>query len=156
MKILLSRRAAVTVALTIGALFVGVAFASWTADGTGSGSAKATSAVSSTVTADTASADLYPGFTDGDLYFKVNNPNPYAVRFTAMTPGAVTSSDPTGCPASNITVASKSGLTIDVPANTSTAVSKTVTDAVSMAGGAPNGCQGVTFTVAVTLSGGQQ
>jgi hypothetical protein len=155
-RTIFSRRSAVTVGLTIGALIVGVALAAWTATGSGSGSAKAITAAASTASTDTATADLYPGFNGGDLYFKVDNPNPYPVRFTSMTPGTVTSSDPSGCPASNVSVSSESGLTIDVAANTTTAVSKTIEDAVSMAGAAPDACQGVTFTVAITLSGTQQ
>lgn len=138
------------------ALALGVAVAMWSQTGTGSGSAKALDAAPSVVTAGTATADLYPGFTQGDVYFKVTNPNPYPVRFTSMTAGTVTSSDPTNCPASNVTVAGKTGLTIDIPANTSTAVDSTIADVVSMASGAPDGCQGKTFTVAVTLTGSQQ
>ncbi len=156
MSKIFSRRTAVTAALTAGALCMGVAFAVWTSSGSGSGSAKALSAVNSTVTAETGTADLYPGFTGGDLFFTVNNPNPYPVRFTSMTPSTVTSSNETACPATHVTVASKSGLTIDVPANTSTAVSRTIADAVTLAGAAPDGCQGVTFTVSLSLSGLQQ
>ena len=152
------RRILVTASLALGALFIGVAFAAWTATGTGSGTAKAISGSSSTVTTDAAGAvaDLYPGFNAGTVYFQVDNPNPYPVRFTTMTAGAVTSSDEANCPASNVTVANKSGLTIDVPANTTTAVSRTVTNAVSMASAAPDGCKGQTFTIAVSLSGTQQ
>lgn len=146
-----------TSALTVGALSLGVAFAAWTATGTGSGTAKAVSATASAVTTDSgATASLYPGFSGGDLYFKVDNPNPYAVQFTSMTAGSVTSSDQTNCPASNVTVSNASGLTINVPADTSTPVAKSITDVVSMASNAPDGCKGVTFTIGVTLSGTQQ
>lgn len=150
------RRFATTVALVTGALFIGVAFASWTASGSGTGSAKAVSAVASTINSGTPTADLYPGQANGDLYISVTNPNPYAVSFTSATFGAVSSGDEANCPASNVTVdASASSLSINVPAG-STGTAATIADVVSMSSGAPNGCQGVTFTIAVTLSGSQQ
>lgn len=137
-------------------LVAGVAFANWTASGSGSGAAKAASATASTVTAGSPTADLYPGQTEGDVYISVDNPNPYAIRFTSASFSTVTSGNEAGCPASNVTVdASATGLTIDVPAG-SAGVASTITDVVSMAGNAPNACQGVTFTIAVTLSGTQQ
>jgi hypothetical protein len=160
MRKLFSRKGAVTAALAIGSLIIGMAFATWTQTGSGSATAKAASGTNSAVTTDAAAAvaDLYPGFTGGDLYFKIDNPNPYPVRFTTLTPGTVTSGDPTNCPNSpaKVTAVSKTGLTIDVPANTTTPISKSVADAVTMDVTAPDGCKGVTFTIAVTLSGSQQ
>ena len=135
-------------------LIAGVAFAAWTADGTGSANARARTAQDLTVNAVTGTADLYPGFTDGDLHFTLTNPNPYAVEFTSMTPGSVTSSAPGACPASNLTVDSASGLSLPVAAN-ATSGTQSIADVVTLAAGAPDGCQGVTFTVAVTLSGAQ-
>lgn len=152
-------RRSTTVALgVVTALIVGVAFALWSQTGTGSGEAKSTSAVPSVVTAGTATADLHPGFAAGDLYIKVTNPNPYPVRFTNMAVGTVTSSDTTACPNANVTVTGKSGLTIDVPANTTTAtaVSATIADVATMVAAAPDGCQGKNFTIGVTLTGMQQ
>jgi hypothetical protein len=152
-----SRRGFVTLALVFGALTVGLAFATWTATGTGSGTAEAVTATASAITGRAGTPDLYPGFTGGDLFFTVTGPNPYPVRFTSATFGSVTSSDPTNCPASNVTVpASASGLTIDVPANDTTGTNSSIADVVSMASAAPNGCQGVSFTIGVTLSGSQQ
>ena len=148
-------RRSMTVALCVGlSLIMGVAFALWTQTGGGSGSATAVNAQASVVTVGTATADLYPGFTQGDVFFKVTNPNPYPVQFTGMTPGTVTSSDPTNCPASNVTVVTKTGLTIAVPANTTVAVDKKIDDVVTMVSAAPDGCQSKTFTIPVTLTGG--
>lgn len=155
MKRIFSRRGAVTTALVTGALILGVALATWTATGTGDGRAKARTAAASVVTARTGAADLYPGFADGDVYFTVTNPNPYAVRFTSATFGTVTSSAPLLCPATNVTVdASASGLAIDVPAN-SAGTDSSIADVVAMASAADDNCQGVEFTIQVTLSGGQ-
>ena len=152
MKKLFSRRMGITTALVLGALIVSVAFAAWTSTGTGSGRAKSLSAQNSTVTARTGAADLYPGFTDGDLYFRVNNPNPYDVTFTSATFGAVTSSDTTACPSANVTVdASASGLSLTVPAG-STGTDLQINDVVNMLADAPNGCQDKTFDIVVTLN----
>ena len=131
----------------------GLALATWTATGSGSGQAKARNAVTVTVAAATGTADLYPG-ANGALYFTLNNTNPYPVTFTSLTPGTVTSSDATNCPASNVTTNGATGLSLAVGAN-ATSGTLSVPGAVSMANGAPDGCQGVTFTVGVTLSGSQ-
>lgn len=157
LKRIFSRKIAVTSAATLGALIVGIAFANWTATGSGSGSAKAVTATVSAVTGDTPNATLYPSATfNGDLFFKVDNTNPYPVRFTDATLGTVTSSNPTGCPASNVAVQNATGLTIDVPADTTTPQSAQLSDVAKMSSSAPTQCQGVTFTIAVDLSGTQQ
>lgn len=132
----------------------GAAFAAWSASGTGPGQARALTAQSITVSSATATADLYPGFTGGDVSFSLTNPNPYPVTLTAMTAGTVTSSDPTACPASNITVSPATGLSLAVGA-ADTASGQTIADVVSMASTAPDGCQGVTFTISLSLTGAQ-
>jgi len=132
----------------------GVAFALWTANGTGSGQARAVTATTITVTAATGAADLYPGFTGGDVFFTLTNTNPYPVTFTSMTPGAITSSNEAACPASNLTVATASGLSLAVGANT-TSATLSIADKATLATAAPNGCQGISFNVALTLTGSQ-
>ena len=155
-KRLFSRRNGVTIALIIGALSMGLAFAAWTASGTGSGTARAATATVSVVTGRNGTPDLYPGYTDGDVYFTVTNPNSYPVRYTSATFGTVTSSDAINCPSSNVTTdASVSGLAIDVPAG-STGTDASIPDVVNMSSSAPNACQGVNFTIILTLSGTQQ
>lgn len=74
------------------------AYALWTSTGSGSSGAKALTAQTITVSASSGPADLYPGFTQGDLFFTSANTNPYPVTFTSMTPGSITSSDETNCP----------------------------------------------------------
>jgi hypothetical protein len=132
----------------------GLAYATWSATGAGSGQAKALTAQTLTVNAGTGAADLYPGFTAGDMYFTINNTNPYPVTMTAMTPGTITSSDPTNCPATNVSAIPKSGLSLSVPAS-STSGQLSIADVVSMQAAAPDGCQGVTFDIVVTLTGSQ-
>ena len=133
---------------------VGLAFALWSATGSGEAQSKALTASALTASAATATADLYPGFTGGDVYFTVANPNPYAVTISGVSFGAITSSDGANCAASNVSATNKTGLTISVPAN-ATAEAVTVQDAITMASTAGDGCQGVSFTAAVTISGTQ-
>ena len=147
-----SRRGTAIVALLLAMLGVGVAVAAWTQTGTGSGSAKAQTAQASTVVAGTAVADLYPGKTGGAVKFTVNNPNAYPVTFTSLAAGTVTSGDPTNCPASNVTVTTPVTVNIAVAAG-ATSAAQTASGVTNMLSSAPDGCQGVDFTVALTLTG---
>ncbi|HVL63809.1 MAG TPA: hypothetical protein VM573_01425 [Actinomycetota bacterium] len=151
MKRIFSRRSAVTTAFAVGAMFLGIVFAAWTSDGTGSGRAKSTEASALTVTARTGTADLYPGFTGGDVYFTIANPNPYDVTYTAATFGTVTSSDTTACPSLNVVALPAAVVNLTVPAN-STGTDLAIQDVVSMLATAPNGCQNKTFDIAITLT----
>ena len=132
----------------------GAAWALWSASGTGAGRATALTAQSITATAVTGTASLYPGATDGDLYFTLTNPNPYPVTFDTMTAGAITSSNPGACPASNVSATGATGLSLPVGAN-ATSAAQSIANVVSMQSTAPDGCQGVTFTIALTLTGSQ-
>ena len=143
-------------------LSAGVVFALWSAQGTGSGRARATTAVTATVTPvnctpSPACIDLYPGFTDGDLYFTITNANPYDITFTNMTAGAITvdAGHAAGCPSTSITVDSPvTGLSLVAPANSTTA-QLSIADVVNMILAAPDGCQGASFDIALTLTGAQ-
>ena len=147
------RRRGTAVLATLLVVFgVGVAAAAWVQTGTGFGSAQAKTAVASTVVAGTPVADLYPGKTGGNVVFTVNNPNDYPVTFTSLAAGTVTSSNPTGCPASNVTVTTPVTVNIPVAAG-ATCAAQTVAGVTNMVSNADNVCQGVTFTVALTLTG---
>ena len=152
----MNRRSKVAGALALGVMLLGggIAGALWAASGTGSGEANAVTAQVVTVSAATGPADLYPGFTGGDVFFTVTNANPYSVLFSSMAVGVVTSSDPAGCPSTSVSVASATGLTLAVAAN-ATSATQSIADVVTMAAGAPDACQGATFTIALTLSGSQ-
>lgn len=140
----------------------GAVFALWSGQGTGSGRARATTAVTATVTpvncaASPACHDLYPGFTDGDVYFTITNTNPYAITFTGMTAGTITvdAAHAPGCPASSITVDSPvSGLNLVAAANSTTG-QLSINDVVNMISAAPDGCQGASFDINLTLTGTQ-
>ena len=152
-----SKRAIIT-SLFLGILLAGsVAFAWWTAGGSGTGYAKAASASPLTtvdVSASTA-ADLYPGGT-GTLKIQIHNPNTYAVTVTDIAAtGNGTSGNP-ACDAANTVsmVAPLTGLSISVPAGGNSTV-QTYSNAVGMNYGAAadNSCQGKTFSIPVTLTG---
>src|SRR5688500_13961672 len=104
MRIRVSRKFVISAVAVFAGLTVGIAAALWSSNGTGSGRSQARTAQTVTVTAATGTADLYPGFADGDVYFTLTNTNPYPIVFTAADAGTITSSDPTGCPASLLTV----------------------------------------------------
>ena len=133
----------------------GAAWAYWTANGSGNSQAKALTAQGITVAAPVATlvGELFPGGT-ASVHFKLTNTNPYPVTFTTMTPGTVVSSDPTNCAASNVTAAGKTGLARNVAAN-ATSVDLSIPAVLTMATSALDGCQGVTFTVPLTLTGSQ-
>jgi hypothetical protein len=153
----MSKRKKLVVALAaVGVLVLGgIAYALWSADGDGSGTAKARTADTITLNVDTSkAADLYPGFTGGNIYFTATNTNPYDVTFDAFSVGTITSSDEVNCPASNVTVDS-SGAICDSEAAGATTVEKQIDDVVTMDSDAPDGCQGVTFTIPLTLTGAQ-
>lgn len=145
---------------TVAVMGAGVAVAAWTASGSGTGASQALTAVASTVTADTATASLYPGGPAGAVFFTIDNKNPYNVSFDKITAISVVSDNTTACPASKISVPTvpAGGLAItavNVPANTTTAVSKSIPGLVSLDASALDGCQGATFTTTLTLAGSQ-
>ena len=135
----------------------GYAIAYWTAGGTGTGSAKALSAQSLTITA-TASpiADHYPDVS-GTVQISVTNPNPYSVSLTGWNTPSVVSGDTTNCPSANVSVAASGtiGTPISVAGGGTPVTGLSIPSFVTMGSSAPNGCQGVTFTVTLTLTGVQ-
>src|SRR5215210_5472688 len=87
--------------LVIGAALVlaaggSIAFAQWVATGTGQGSAKAGHVRPLTTQSATTSGEVYPGGT-GTLSLMVNNPNPFPVTLTSVTPNGTITSDSSAC-----------------------------------------------------------
>lgn len=130
------------------------AYAEWSGSATGAGRARATTVVQATLSAANGAPDLFPGFSDGDVFFTVTNPNPFGITYTDMTADTVTSSNQAACPASNVTIEPATGLSLVSPPS---AVSATlsISDVVSMSVDAPDGCQGVSFDIVLTLTGDQ-
>ena len=153
----LSRKSLIVGGVVVAGLVAGgVALAAWSASPTGGGRSGAVTAVELTVTAASGAADLFPGTTQGDVHFTITNPNPYPVVFTSMAPaGPITNTvagDAAACPPTHVTLASATGLSLTVAAN-STSPTLTIADVVSMASAAPDGCQGKSFEIPLTLTG---
>ncbi len=152
-----SKRATIT-SLFLGILLAGsIAFAWWTAGGSGSGYAQAATAAPLTTVdvSATTVADLYPGGT-GTLKVQIHNPNTYAVTVTDIAATGPATSNDANCDAANTVtlVAPLTGLSIAVPAGGDSTV-QTFANAVQMdlGGTADNSCQGKTFDLPVTLTG---
>lgn len=146
--------------LIASAVVAGIALAVWSASGSGTGDALATTAkpiAVSTVALSSTAASLYPGGPPGSVYMKIDNPNPYAVTITGASWGLATSTNPTTCANSNISVdpsAPTGPFSIPVPANGT--VVESIPAVLDLSHSAPDGCQGVGFNVNVTLTGSQQ
>lgn len=148
------RRLSAAVGLAVGlSLIAGVAYGYFRSGGSGTGSAGTGSAVNVTVTAATAANDLFPGHA-GTVKFTLKNTNPFTTNFTSVKTVSVSSGNETACPAANILVATLpySISTISVASGQTTAT-KTISGLISMSSTAPSTCQGMSFTVALTLSG---
>ncbi len=149
---------AATVAVGVGG---GITYAAWTATGTGAGAGGALVSQNLVVTAVTPGASgssLYPGGPAGWVYLTVQNPNPYAVNITGLTWGTPVSTNPTACPSSNISLDANAPTTLGsfpVAADTTSGALQ-IDTVLDLSHAAPNGCQGVAFTVPVTVTGTQQ
>jgi hypothetical protein len=141
----------------------GVAAAAWLVSGTGPAASQAATAVSLTVTAGTPTPSLYPkpasGYGSpsvGAVVAVVDNPNPFPVRLTSATFGAVTATPLAGrtCAPANVVAPAPVTLAapVTLPANSVDTV-VTVPGALEMISTADNGCQGASFGVQITLSG---
>ena len=147
-----------------------VAVASWTATGTGQGSARAASVSGLVVTAGSPLGALYPlpadttpatGYgsgTVGSVSTTVANPNPFRVTITSATVGSVTSSALGGrtCAAGSVLPTSSAPIALSPPvtlAAGSAPTAVTVPGALYMVSTAEDGCQGASFSVPVTVTG---
>ena len=138
-----------------------IVIAAWTVSGSGSGAGAATIAQSLGVTPVVptgTAANLYPGGPAGTVYFSVTNPNPFAVTITNVTWGTPLSGNPTSCANSNITLdaAAPTTVSISIPANDTSGVTVGVPGVLDLSHSAPNGCEGQSFTISMTITGAQQ
>jgi hypothetical protein len=159
----LAKRSSVT-ALFLGAMLVAsVALAAWVATGNGNGSAKAKTALGPQVQAVTATvADLYPG-ANGDLVIKVKNQDPYPVIVTDVVlngvPADITSDGSANCQGlgTGVTMTDQSGLSgvayeLDAVGGANDTKTITLDDVLSMSNSSHTDCQGVLFTIPVTVT----
>ena len=153
------RRPIVVLVATGVALLGGVAFATWTATGTGNGYAKAATAQNLTFDdiSATVAATLFPGSSGVTYSYQIHNPNPYPVTVTGLSSGTavtVVSQTGTGCTAasSGVSYTAPTGtLNIAVPANGDSAV-QTFAGA-SMDDTSVDACQGAIFGLSLTATG---
>jgi hypothetical protein len=96
-------------------------------------------------------ADLFPGGA-GAAQFTIDNPGDAAVQLVSVSFGAASSSDPGRCGANYLTVSRTLPLSVRVPEHAQ-AVAQSVPGAFQLSDDAPDGCQGVTFTVDTTVKG---
>jgi hypothetical protein len=135
---------------------VGLVYAAWTTNGSGTGYAKAgTAQALSTVDASASTtADLYPS-SNGAVIVNIHNPNPYGVTVTDVTAGSgsVTASGGSGtCATTGVSLNAQHGLSIAVPANGNSGP-VTLNNAAHMDNTSDNGCQGAVFAIPVALDG---
>ena len=128
------RRLAALVAVT-GLIGVGVAIAAWTISGTGTGFSQATPVLTNLTIAPATSASekISPG-NAASIDLQVTNPvgNGPLVLTSWQTPGTgnLLSSDPTNCPASNVSRTDALTHTINVPIAAGATVQLPLPDAV--------------------------
>jgi hypothetical protein len=138
----------------------GVAFATWSATGGGTGSALAVTAQTVTINAvalNSSSASLFPGGPAGNVYFTVANPNPYPIKITNITWGTPVSANPSACSSAFISVdasAPTSGFSLTVAASGTSPVTQ-VNGVLDLSSSATDTCQGNGFNVPMTVSGVQ-
>jgi hypothetical protein len=125
---------------------VGLAFAAWTANGTGDGSVQAGEAVALGVDAPLVN-ELYPT-KSVEVLVDVTNDNPYDVTIDSVTPGSV-STDAAGCSASAVTVETLSAQATKIAAGDTEQFSLTV----EMSNAAEDECQNAVFEFDVTAAG---
>jgi hypothetical protein len=135
---------------------VGLVYAAWTTNGSGTGFARAGTAQDLSTVEGTAATtgELYPNG-DGTVTLTIHNPNPYPVVVTDVTAGsgAVTASGGIGtCDVTGVSFNDQHGLNIHVPPNSDSDTIE-LNNAAHMSNESENGCQGALFTIPVVLSG---
>ena len=131
------------------------ALAAWLISSSGGGATKIGTLAAPVVTAGTVDPGtaLLPGG-DAAAFVSVQNTNAVPLTITGVSEGGTdadaTGFDPFDCPASNMSVNTLSGLTVNVPANATTTVS--VPGAFHLKSTAPTGCQGKTVGRKLALS----
>jgi hypothetical protein len=143
----------------VGLLIAGtVAYAAWTVNGSGTGTASATTALNLTFSGGSPSGTLYPG-ASADVDTSVSNPNPFTVHVSTVsidttqgTNGFGVDAGHSGCNLSalSFTAATNGGSGWNVPATSSVDVD--AAGAIAMSGAANDACQGATFTVYLTAT----
>jgi len=117
----------------------GVAFAAYLSSGSGNGATTSSVAVSSTISANSPGAQLYPGSTS-TYTVAINNPNPYPVKVVSISSSA-SKATAGGCPAATVTSPAVANPAGTIAPNGSASYSLTAT----MVNDPDNSCQGQSF-----------
>ncbi|MCJ7672028.1 MAG: hypothetical protein MUP67_08255 [Acidimicrobiia bacterium] len=149
------KKIAAIVGVALGAFAIGaIAFAAWTSNGTGSGTAQSTTDKASTITAEASAADLYPGAQKA-VTVRISNPNDYPVIVTGISAGS--SDAVNGCAAASVRSDARTdalGLkqaddtTVKIAANGSAVYQLTT----RMANDPSDACKSKTFTLPLTAA----
>jgi hypothetical protein len=150
------RRRIVTLATALFVIMiVGIAYAAWTADGSGTGSADSGEAVSLTIDGTESVSDLFPG-DEQDLDVEIVNPNPYNVTVQDITLALDNDEiDPQACVGNHdialgsYTIAGD-GLVVEGNGGNATV---TLEQAVAMGHDSTDDCQDAEFVIDITLAG---
>ena len=156
MSRILRRISVAVVTVATSTVLAGTGLAYWSSTGSGSGTATTATPVSVTVNASTSpAAVLRPGGA-GAAYFTLTNTNGFTATFNKVTAASVVSNDTTHCPSANASIAQvlpyTFSPTVSVGAKATSGMLN-IPNLVQLASAAPNGCEGVIFTVTLTLSG---
>ncbi len=143
---------AATMSLAFG---LSVAFAVWTATGTGEAQAKADNAKAITAVGAAVSIDLlYPGQINGDVGIAITNPNPYPITINRIErSGSITATPVAGrtCTTTGVTFTDQTALSLKVDEGETKTF--TLDGVAAMDNTSDNGCQDASFTIPVTLTG---
>lgn len=145
------RRLLALVTATLALVVVsGTAWAFWTVGGSGTATAPAGTSQPLVVMV-TPTGTLFPGVTALPAAVSLRNPNPFPVRVTALTPGAVSVAGGSACTAAASAVSfAPITTTYDVAAGAT--VTATAPAVVSMGVTSANGCQGASFSAVYTAT----
>jgi len=144
---LTKRTAVIGSAIAVAAVGGGIAFAAWTSNGAGTGSASADTAHTVNLSPGTISSQLlFPGAHDVPVKVNVDNPNGYAVDLTQIS-GIV--SGPANCNAVAAVPFTAAQQPVHVAAGASTDV---LIGTLAMTNDAAPACAGGTFTVTLSAT----
>lgn len=149
----LTTRTGTIAAATAATTAVGIAFAAWTTNGTGTGEAASRSAENLVVSPATTLDTLFPTGSS-DVAVTIANPNEYKVHVSSLTltSDGITASDG-DCNAASVTYTTQDngGTGWDIDGDDS--ITLNLADAVAMSNAANDDCQGNTFTVNLMATG---
>jgi hypothetical protein len=157
------RLVGLAVSAVIGVSVAGAAaYAAWTVNGSGTGTASATNAVALTLSGGTPQSSLYPG-ASADVDTSAQNQNPFSVHVSSISidttqgsNGFAVDAGHSGCNLGSLsfTTANNGNAGWDIPANSSIDID--AANSIAMSGAANDSCQGATFTVYLTAAAATQ